>query len=70
LQNKILERARRKRIYKEGPHALPLSHEQRGDVEEDDEDYRESASLRDQHDAQVRFHETSSMIPKDPIKPY
>jgi hypothetical protein len=28
------------------------------------------ASLEDQHDAQVGFHETSSMIPKYSIKPY
>jgi hypothetical protein len=68
-----LERARRKRIYKEGPHALPLSHEQGDDIEDDDEDCVRSvfcASLGDEHDAQVGFHERSSMIAKDPIQPY
>jgi hypothetical protein len=28
------------------------------------------ASLGDEHDAQVGFHERSSMIAKDPIQPY
>jgi hypothetical protein len=73
LQNKILERARKKRIYKEGPHALPLSHEQGCDIEDNDEDCIGSvfcASLRDEHDAQVGFYETNSLIAKDPIQPY
>jgi hypothetical protein len=69
-----LERARRKRIYKEGPYALPLNYEQEGDVEEEDDvNYVGGvfcASLRDPHKAQVGFHERSSMIPKDPIQLY
>jgi hypothetical protein len=74
LQNKILERARRKRIYKEGPHALPLSYEEGGNVEEEDDvDCVGSvfcASLGDPNNPQVGVHEKSSMIPKNPIKPY
>jgi hypothetical protein len=74
LQNKILEHARRKKIYKEGPYALPLSYEQKGTMEEkDDVDSIGGvfcASLGDEHDAQVGFHEISSMIAKDPIQPY
>jgi hypothetical protein len=52
---------------------LPLSHEQGGNIEDDDEDYVGSvfcASLEDEHDAQVGFHEQSSMIAKDLIQPY
>jgi hypothetical protein len=72
LQNKILERAKRKRIYKEGPHALPLSFDQKGSMEDDVDSIGGvfCASLEDEHNAQVGFNERSSTIAKDPIQSY
>jgi hypothetical protein len=37
LPNKILKRAKGKRIYKEDPHALSLNYKQEGHVEEEDD---------------------------------
>ena len=85
LQNKVLERARRKRIYKEGPHALSakiLSYDYEEDLEEEkefeDEEVASVFCLASDHqkvipnvESRVAFHDVNlSDYKKETVRPY
>jgi hypothetical protein len=78
LQNKILERARRKRVYKEGPHALSakiMSCEMDSDDEEEEEEEEEDGMLSNvccaSLEANVAFHGANMVdVKKEAITPY
>jgi hypothetical protein len=74
LQNKILERAKRKRIYKEGPHALStnlLSCKKRSDDEEEEEEEPMGNVYCATLEANVALHSSDFIdFKKEAVTPY